>query len=164
MTANVSGDRLRTRRVRELIQRRAQYEQMRAVTAERCCEDAALYQLWASEPGEDADTVADWSRWAEEKSLEALDPLPHQREALERAEQDLRARWEDREVLVRPYGGARRYHIGPACGLVNGGGRHPERFESLLEGEAKARGLRPCSVGACTALRRQVVPAGVLSS
>jgi hypothetical protein len=137
---------------------------MRAAAAEKCWEVVARYRRWASEPCEDLASVVDWGRWAEKKELEALDPLPREREALERAEQDLRARWEDREVLVRSYGDVGHYHIGLACGLVSGGGRYPERFKSLLEGEAKARGLRPCSVGACTALRRPVVAAGVLSA
>lgn len=148
------SDAVRDQRLHELLQQRSTYEQQRAEAVERLLADATRYQQWGDEE-EQEDDRARWRNWAEEKLRDALDPLPPQRQALEQRERDLLTRWNDREVWVRTSVGEplRAYHVGPECGRVSGRGRRPNTFTKLLEGEAKARGLRPCSVGACRRLR-----------
>lgn len=152
----MSGDvnAVRDQRLRELLRERGAYEQQRTKAAESLLADAVRYRQWGNDE-EREDDRARWHGWAEEKLKEVLDPLPRQRQALEQRERDLLCRWDDREVWVRTSVGEplRAYHVGPECGRVSGRGRRPNTFMKLLEGEAKARGLRPCSVGACRRLR-----------
>ncbi|MEU9411704.1 hypothetical protein AB0E08_39245 [Streptomyces sp. NPDC048281] len=145
---------VRNQRLKELLQQRSTYEQQRADAVESLLADATRYRQWGDKK-EDETYPIRWHKWAEDKLKEALDPLPRQRQALEQRERDLLSRWDDREVWVRTSVGEplRAYHVGPECGRVSGRGRRPNTFKKLLEGEAKARGLRPCSVGACRGLR-----------
>jgi hypothetical protein len=154
MTNISDGRALRAARLKFLNGRRSEYEIRRREAAERCLREAEDFRRWAAEDGDDLKTL--WLESSDASDLKALDPLRGERESLEQQERDLRAWWNDRAVLVRTSEGIplQTYHVGPECGLVSGRGRHPERFQTLFEGEAKSRGLRPCSVGACAAALR----------
>ncbi|MGW3371728.1 hypothetical protein [Streptomyces hydrogenans] len=135
-----------------LLEQRSYFRQMEEA-AEKKLRDVALYREWADEEDRSGTAAEMWNKFADKAPLEALDPLKRERERLDRRRSELMS-WLETPLVwmrttLRTY--ADVYHYARHCGHLAGSAtwNHPKNPLPLLEGQAKARGMRPCSRGAC---------------